>query len=202
MNRIKISLRNITIMNSRKGTVLGLFLFFLIGFIYMANTNGIEAAGSKVFYSDSTASGMVAPLAKFKTDAPKMFKMVNMTKQQWISELPTRGQLGAPIYPGAVIVDNQQGYSNNGETKLAELILVSPDPIKKIEAWYSEKLKDWNHIQNYDVFLPPQRIVDVMSDKFDATPHVQLEKILQKHQLDGMFLQQPDNAKTGIIICY
>ena len=202
MNRTKLSLRNLNIMKSGKVNVLVLFFFFLIGFICMANTNGMEAAGSNAFYSDSTAGGMVAPLAKFKTNAPKMFKMVNMTKKQWISMLPTDAKSGVPVYPGAVIVSNQQGYSDNGETKLAELILVSPDPIKKIEAWYSEKLKDWNHIQNYDVFLPPHKIVDVMSDKFDATPHIQLEKILQKHQLDGMFLQQPDNAKTGIIISY
>ena len=202
MKRTKTSLRNINIMKSYKGTFWGLLFILLIGFICMANTNGMETASSRASYVDSTTSRAAAPLAKFKSNAPKMFKMVNISKQQWISELPTEGQLGVPVYPGAVIVVYQRGYHDSSETRLSELILVSSDPISKVESWYSKKLKDWNHIQNYDVFLPPHKIVDVMSDKFDATHHVELEKILEKHQLDGMFLQQPDNAKTAITIMY
>ncbi len=183
-------------------TIYRAWLFIiLVAVISNASTFEAKAKGLNS-YSDTTSSGTVAPLAKFKKDAPKMFKMMKMTKQQWVSNLPNKTQLGVPVYPGAVIVAQQQGYSDNGETLLPELILVSPDPISKIETWYSEKLKDWNHIRNYNAFLPPHKIVDVMSDKFDATRHVQREKIMQKHQLDGMFLKQPDNAKTGIIVRY
>lgn len=175
---------------------------FAISFLGVGHAFAAKPFNNKIFYADSTNSGAAAPLAKFKKNANKLFKMMHMSKQQWISHLPSKAELGVPVYPGAVIVSSQQGYSDNGENLLPELVLVTSDPLKKVEAWYANKLKGWNHISNYDAFLPPHKNVDVMSDKFDATPHVQLEKIMTKNQLDGMFLKQPGNGKTGIIIRY
>ena len=63
------------------------------------------------------------------------------------------------------------------------------DPAKKIEAWYSKKLKGWNHNKTYHAFLPPNKNVDVMSDKYAATPHVEIEQSMSKNQFDGRLFQ-------------
>jgi hypothetical protein len=157
---------------------------------------------SKMFYADSSGNGTAAPLAKFKKDADSWFKKMGTTKQKWLSQIPSEKKLGVPVYPGAVITVYQQGYHDSQETLLPELVLASPDPAKKIEAWYAEKLKGWNHNKTYHAFLPPHKNVDVMSDKYNATQHVEIEKAMSKNQFDGMFLKQPANTKTGIIIRY
>jgi hypothetical protein len=179
--------------------LLALFVCVLVfaGFVIAPKT---ITNRSKMNYSDSSGSGTVAPLAKFKKDADTWFKRMGITKQQWLSQLPSKKELGVPVYPGAVITVYQQGF-HDGST-IPELILVSPDPAKKIEAWHADKLKGWIHNKTYHAFLPPHKNVDVMSDKYSATPHVEIEQAMSKNQFDGMFLKQPDNTKTGIIIRY
>lgn len=128
--------------------------------------------------------------------------MVGTTKQKWIASLPSKNEVNIPIYPGAKLVEYQKGYTDEKLKVLPEIVLVSPDPVKKIESWYSNKLKGWNFIKEHDVFEQPGKKIDVMSDEFRATRHVEIEKILMKNQLQGMFLKQPADAKTGIIIRY
>ena len=166
--------------------------------------NDVSATGAKnhVHRSGSKGGETVAPLAKFKKNADKMFRMVGTTRQKWLSELPRKSDIKVPVYTGAVLVVFQNGYHDSDETRLPEIILVSPDPPKKVEAWYANKLKKWNHIVNYNTFLPPNKVVDLMSDEYDATPHVEIQKAMGKNQFDGMFLKQPENTKTGIIIMY
>jgi hypothetical protein len=179
--------------------LLALFACFLVfaGFAIAPKVNTIR---SKMFYAGLSGNGTAAPLAKFKKDADAWFKKMGTTKQKWLSQLPSEKELGVPVYPGAVITVYQPGF-HDGST-ISELILASPDPAKKIEAWYADKLKGWIHNKTYHAFLPPHNNVDVMSDKYDATPHVEIEQAMSKNQFDGMFLKQPDNTKTGIIIRY
>jgi len=157
---------------------------------------------SKMFYTGLSGNGTAAPLAKFKKDADSWFKKMGTTKQKWLSQLPSEKELGVPAYPGAVITVYQPGFHDSQETLLPKLVLASPDPAKKIEAWYANKLKGWIHNKTYHAFLPPHKNVDVMSNKYNATPHVEIEHAMSKNQFDGMFLKQPDNTKTGIIIRY
>ena len=171
----------------------------LAGFALAPKT--ITTSG-KMFYADSSGNSTVAPLANFKKDADSWFKKMGITKQKWLSQIPSEKKLGVPVYPGAVITVYQPGFHDSQETLLAEIILASSEPAKKIEAWYANKLKGWTHNKTYHAFLPPNKNVDVMSDKYAATPHVEIEQSMSKNQFDGMFLKQPENTKTGIVIRY
>jgi len=181
-------------------------IYLLSLFVCVLAFSGFEIAPktvtnrSKMFYADSSSNRMAAPLAKFKKDADSWFKKMGITKQKWLSQLPSEKKLGVPVYPGAVITVYQQGFYDR--STISELILTSPDPAKKIEAWYTNKLKGWIHNKTYHAFLPPNKNVDVMSDKYAATPHVEIEQAMSKNQFDGTFLKQPANTKTGIVIRY
>ena len=185
-----------------KITILSIFLLSIVSAIHIKSAGALEINHNIKFLADSASNTMVAPLAKFKKIAATRFKQMHMTKNQWLSKFPTQSELGVLVYPGAKIVDYQPGYKDETEKTLPELILVSTDPPGKIESWYLKKLKGWQFKKGSHVFLPANKDVNVMSDKFDATPHIMIEKIFRKGQLDGMFLKQPDNAKTGIIIRY
>lgn len=178
-----------------------IFVLFVIFSIEFFQTPNIKAANIKIVFSDST-NGTVAPLAQFKKDADKNFKMVGTTREKWIANLPSKSDINIPIYPGTKLVVYQKGYQDSKEKLLPEIVLVSSDPLEKIENWYAAKLKGWNFIKAHDVFEQPGKTVDVMSDEFNAAPHVEIEKVLMKNQFDGMFLKQPADAKTGIIIRY
>jgi len=176
-------------------------LVSIFGYVYTKNTPELKPNADMPFYSDSTG-GTAAPLASFKSDADKMFKQLGITKKQWLDGLPTKKALGVPVYPDAVIVGYSLGYEESGKKVLSEITLVSPTDLDKVEKWYSEKLNTWNHLSSYHVFLPPHKNVDLMSDEFDATPHVELDEVTSKDQFTGNFLKQPDNAKTAITIKY
>ena len=195
-----------TLMILKKGIYIS--AFFTVMFLLFTGLTGMSKPPVQnnnyvqSFLSDSGSNSTAIPLAKFKKDADSWFKKMGTTKRKWLSQLPSEKELGVPVYPSAVITVYQQGFHDSQETLLPEIILTSPDPAKKIEAWYSKKLKGWNHNKTYHAFLPPNKNVDVMSDKYRATPHVEIEHAMSKNQFDGMFLKQPDNTKTGIIIRY
>ena len=185
-----------------KSVYLSVFIIFVAAFIEIINMPSVKANNKLISNSDSTGSGTVAPLGPFKKNAEVWFKRMGTTKQKWLSQLPSKAELGVPVYPGAVIVVYQSGFSAAKEALLPELGLTTPDPIKKVESWYKNRLKNWTYDKDYDDFLPPGKTVDVMSDKLNATPHVILEKVFQKGQVSGMFINQPENAKTLISIRY
>lgn len=180
-------------------TILFILIFAMFEFVNMPSA---RASNRSSVSADSSGNGTVAPVAPFKKDADVWFKRMGTTKQKWIAQLPSRSELGVPVYPGAEIVVYQAGYSDKSDKLLPELGLTTSDPIKKVTAWYKKRLNGWSYNRDYNAFLPPNVKVDVMSDKFNATPHVELEHIFSKGQASGMFVNQPDNAKTLITIRY
>ncbi len=202
---------NVSVGKENSGKITGRMSNSLMIFIIMILLAGIMSTSKTVAVGkiqtkqNSKSHGTVAPLAKFKKNADNMFKMMGITKKQWLSRLPSKSELGVPVYPGVKLVVYQAGFKDPKNSKnnlLPEVILVSPDLINKIETWYAGKLKGWNHNKTYHAFLPPGKNVDVMSDKYRVTPHVELEQAVSKNQFDGMFLKQPANTRTGIIIRY
>lgn len=186
----------------REGSIFIVAVFVVLGFLAFPCT--CSAAQPHTNYAfralRDSSSGAAAPLADFKPGAEKMFKQFGYTKKKWIAGLPSKADLGVPVYPGALIVAYQSGYKDDKEKLLPELVLVSSDPPQKIESWYASRLKGWKHIKNYHAFIPHGKNVDVMSDEYNATPHVEIEKSMSKNQFQGMFMMPPDNTKSGIII--
>lgn len=202
MKKLKISYAKKDTKKSLAAALYAVIFIMMITAVEFLNLPQVKAGSRISIFTKSPGSGTVAPIAPFKKDADVWFKRMGTTKEKWIAGLPTKSELGVPVYPGAVIVIFQAGFYGKKETLLPELGLTTPDPLKKVEAWYKEKLNNWTLNKDYHSFLPPNVKVDVMSDKYRATPHIDLETLMTKNQGSGMFINQPKNAKTLITIRY
>ena len=99
-----------------------------------------------------------APLHKFtKKDFKRTFgnmgipikdaEMAGMWPPAKAEDVPDRGAIASPPYPGAVIVAINEPFMRDSQGKkmgLSTIELLSSDPYEKIVSFYKEKLKGWN----------------------------------------------------------
>jgi len=141
-----------------------------------------------------------------KVDLPKNLDnrdmWVNLIKQ-WV--VPSKEEVGIPAYPGSVIValKEKKGWMEvNGEKMdtLPAITLATKDEPAKVAAFYKEKLADWKHKNQMDMF----DIFWTGKDEFnnmDITESATTPNVV----IMGAFSAQTDflpGAKTAITIVY
>ncbi len=140
-----------------------------------------------------------------KVDLPKNLDnrdmWVNLVKQ-WV--VPSKAEVGIPAYPGSVIVAlKDKGWMEaNGEKMdtLPAITLATKDEPEKVTAFYKEKLVDWKHKNQMDMF----DIFWTGKDEFnnmDMTESATTPNVV----IMGAFSAQTDflpGAKTAITIVY
>ncbi len=93
-----------------------------------------------------------------KVDLPKNLENRDMWAnlvEQWV--VPSKEEVGIPAYPGAVIValkDEKGWMEANGEKMdmLPAITLATKDEPAEVTAFYKEKLADWKHKNQMNMF--------------------------------------------------
>ena len=76
-------------------------------------------------------------------------EMMEMWPPVQAKNVPDKGAIAAPAYPGAVIIDFIGPYKPGGEPMgLSTLELLSSDSYEKVITYYKEKLPAWNETNN------------------------------------------------------
>jgi hypothetical protein len=140
-----------------------------------------------------------------KVDLPKNLEnrdmWANLVKQ-WV--VPSKEEVGIPAYPGSVIVAlKDKGWMEANNEKmdtLPAITLATEDEPAKVTAFYKEKLVDWKHknqMNMFDIFWTGKDEFNNMDvTESSTTPNLVIM---------GAFSAQTDflpGAKTAITIVY
>lgn len=156
-----------------------------------------------------------APLYKFtKKDFDKKFGNMGMPMKDaemagiWPpvkeEDIPDKGALAVPAYPGAIIVALNKSFRRDSQGKLMGLStieLLSTDPYEKIVTYYKKRLPGWNE-KSYQLSHYFAQSGDVESNSIAMkVPHVgvkSLEGILNH----GKYTDMESQAKTIILVFF
>ncbi|UCE41380.1 MAG: hypothetical protein JSV17_18440 [Candidatus Aminicenantes bacterium] len=166
---------------------------FLIG-MSMIMTMGLTVLSA-------SAGEEFAPVVKLPEKLENRGMWVNMIKN-WV--VPSKEEVGIPAYPGSVIValQGKSWMEANGEKMdtLPSLTLATKDEPAKVTAFYKEKLADWKHknqMNMFDIFWTGKETFNNMDVTESATtPNL---VIMEAFSAQTDFLP---GAKTAITIVY
>jgi len=143
------------------------------------------------------ASAHAAPLAKVPPLNATGKEMVSQAGMDFSKQVPDAAQVPFPAYPGSYFLRATMPQSPT-QKMLTEIVLVSNDPVDKVQAWYAKHLKNMRYYKDIQAFAPPG-----FKDTFPAllrTPHVGLHAVTAK-TVNATFFDLPA-AKTKIWIDY
>ena len=143
--------------------------------------------------------------------APKVKVPKNMDNRDWWTEtiqqwnVPDKKDVSIPPYPGAIIVKLTEGSEMTlNDEKIhgfPMIILGTVDEPTKVLAFYKEKLKDWNYMNEFsmfDVFWRDRTNFSSIDLRQSAvTEHI----VIQESNKYGPMEMMPE-AKTSIQIVY
>jgi hypothetical protein len=142
-----------------------------------------------------------APVVKLPDKLENRNMWVNMIKN-WV--VPSKEEVGIPAYPGSVIValQGKSWMESNGERMdtLPSLTLATKDEPAKVTAFYKEKLADWKHknqMNMFDIFWTGKEAFNNMDVTESATtPNLVIMEAISA-QTDFL-----PGAKTAITIVF
>jgi len=119
-------------------------------------------------------------------------------------DIPEKGAMVIPAYPGAVIVALNKPFMRDREGKklgLSTMELLSADPYEKIVSYYKDKLPGWNEkFYEYSHYFAQSGEVESNSRAMKV-PHVgvkSLEGILNH----GKYTDMVSTAKTIVLVFF
>ncbi len=152
-------------------------------------------------YSTVVAEEPFAPKIKLPEKIENRANWVTLV-DSW--KVPSKEEVGLPVYPGAFIVALMQGgpIEVNDDTlvMLPLITMATVDDQAKVVSFYKEKLKDWKYKNTFDMF-------DIFWDgpdefnNIDMTQGMTIPNIVVFESTDGEPNFMPE-AKTAITIVY
>lgn len=141
----------------------------------------------------------VAPLLPYNEMGKQMLEAQGKTREDAVKEVPTKAEVGLPIYPGSYV-----GTAGKSNGVLSSVQLVSKDSPEKVIQWYKEKLgKEWKYMPEFATKQIGEVGVFVKTDKekvsdMDALKLLQIRIVKVEKPDDTGFLAMAFDV-TGIM---
>ena len=119
-------------------------------------------------------------------------------------DIPDKGSMAIPAYPGAVIVALNKPFMRDSQGKkmgLSTIELLSADPYEKIVSFYKKKLPGWNE-KSYEFSHYLAQSGEVESNSRAMTvPHVGIKSLEGIHS-HGKYTDMNSQAQTIVLVFF
>ena len=119
-------------------------------------------------------------------------------------DIPDKGAMAIPAYPGAVIVALNKPFMRDSQGKkmgLSTIELLSGDPYEKVVSFYKEKLPEWNE-KSYELSHYLAQSGEAESNpRVMEVPHVGI-KSLEGILNHGKYTDMVPQAQTIVLVFF
>lgn len=139
----------------------------------------------------------LAPMPKMTAEGRELMKSQGKTMADVEKEIPTKSEVGVPVYPGALYATH---VSAAAEGMLPSVSLVSDDPPEQVNAWYRKNLNGYAFHDQFDLFYEAPDGETLSMSELTSVPTVSVME--EDGQSMGLMFSVVPNVKTRIIISY